>query len=51
MNVSYLNHAMSSKAFERIEKIKKEHDVQVAYLNSQSTNKDFLLKEIGEQLA
>lgn len=51
MNVSYLNHAMSSKAFERIEKIKKEHNVQVVYLNSQSTNKDFLLKEIGEQLA
>lgn len=51
MNVSYLNHAMSSKAFDRIEKIKKEHDVQVVYLNSQSTNKDFLLKEIGEQLA
>lgn len=48
--VAYLNHSMYHKTLARIEQIKEEHDVKLIYINTQSTNKEYLLKEIGSQL-
>lgn len=48
--VAYLNHSMYHKTLSRINQIKEHHDVKVVYINTQSTNKEYLLKEIGSQL-
>ena len=48
--VAYLNHSMYHKTLSRINQIKEHHDVKVIYINTQSTNKEYLLKEIGSQL-
>lgn len=48
--VAYLNHSMYHKTISRINQIKEHHDVRVIYINTQSTNKEYLLKEIGSQL-
>lgn len=48
--VAYLNHSMYHKTISRINQIKEHHDVKVVYINTQSTNKEYLLKEIGSQL-
>lgn len=50
LNVSYINHPMYYKAVDRIETIRRNHDVKVVYLNSQLTNQEVLLREIGKQL-
>lgn len=48
--VAYLNHGMYYKTLNRISQIREHHDVKVIYINTQSTNKEYLLKEIGSQL-
>lgn len=48
--VAYLNHGMYYKTLNRINQIREHHDVKVIYINTQSTNKEYLLKEIGSQL-
>ena len=48
--VAYLNHGMYYKTLNRINQIRERHDVKVIYINTQSTNKEYLLKEIGSQL-
>lgn len=48
--VAYLNHGMYYKTLNRISQIREYHDVKVIYINTQSTNKEYLLKEIGSQL-
>lgn len=48
--VAYLNHGMYYKTLKRISQIREHHDVKVIYINTQSTNKEYLLKEIGSQL-
>ena len=48
--VAYLNHGMYYKTLNRISQIRGHHDVKVIYINTQSTNKEYLLKEIGSQL-
>ena len=41
---------MYYKTLNRISQIREHHDVKVIYINTQSTNKEYLLKEIGSQL-
>lgn len=48
--VAYLNHGMYYKTLNRINQLREHHDVKVIYINTQSTNKEYLLKEIGSQL-
>lgn len=45
--VAYLNHGMYYKTLNRINQLREHHDVKVIYINTQSTNKEYLLKEIG----
>ena len=51
LNTSYLNHPMYWKTQNRVEQLQKQNpELQFLYLNTQSTNRERILKELGAQI-